>query len=83
MPGSWKNRRRVIFGTLIFCALAISYLIAFGKDMELHEVIANGLLLLAASVIGGYVFGAAWDDLNIMKHRAAPPPPEAPDEPVE
>ncbi|MCT8970568.1 hypothetical protein [Microbaculum marinisediminis] len=82
---SWTHRRRVVFGTLIFCAGAIAYLIAFGEDIRLHEAIADGLILLAASVIGGYVFGAAWDDLNVMKHgRAdqAAAPPQSPPNPA-
>ena len=61
-PGSWKNRRRVIFATLLYCALAVGYLIFKGEDTSLHQDIASGLILLAASVIGSYVFGAVWDD---------------------
>lgn len=62
MPGTWTNRRRVIFGTLLYCAAAIAYLIFRGEDTRLHQDIASGLILLAASVVGSYVFGAVWDD---------------------
>lgn len=58
----WKIRRRIISSTLIFCAGVILYLVLYGKDIQLHEAIANGLILLAGSVIGSYVFGATWDD---------------------
>lgn len=60
--GTWKNRRRVIFGTLIYCGGAIGYLIFGGEDNSLNAAIATGLILLAGSVIGSYVFGAVWDD---------------------
>lgn len=62
----WKNRRRVIFGTLTFCAFGITYLGAWGEDTRVNETIAIGLLLLAAAVIGSYVFGAVWDDKNVL-----------------
>ena len=72
---SWKYRRRVVFGTLIFCALAITWLVVRGEDIRLHETIAIGLIGLAVSVIGSYVFGAAWDDRNVMLHGGAPKEP--------
>ena len=63
---SWRVRRAIIIGTLIFCAAEIVYLTVWGQDTNLAETIANGLMLLAASVIGAYVFGAVWDDRNVM-----------------
>jgi hypothetical protein len=63
---SWRIRRTVIVATLIFCAVEIAYLTIWGKDTRLSETIANGLVILAGSVIGAYIFGAAWDDRNIM-----------------
>ncbi|WP_322893457.1 MULTISPECIES: hypothetical protein [unclassified Yoonia] len=64
---SWRIRRRVIIATLVYSALGVGYLIIFGEDLRLHEAIANGLILLAGSVVGSYVFGAAWDDMNADK----------------
>jgi hypothetical protein len=63
---SWRIRRRVIVATLLFCAGEIVYLTGWGKDTDLASTIANGVLILAGSVIGAYVFGAAWDDRNVM-----------------
>lgn len=40
----------------------VTYLAVFGRAVSLSETIANGCLLLMASVIGSYVFGAVWDD---------------------
>jgi len=63
---SWRIRRRIIIGTLLFCGGEIIYLTAWGADTNLHSTIASGVLILAGSVIGSYVFGAAWDDRNWM-----------------
>ena len=63
----WKNRRRVIFGSLIFCAGMVAYLAAMGDDSRLNETIVMGSFILAGLVIGSYVFGAAWDDKNLME----------------
>lgn len=78
---SWKNRRRVVIATLVFCAAVVGWLVVRGASTPLNETIANGLILLAGGVIGSYVFGAAWDDLNVMKNiggDAFAPDPERP-----
>ena len=59
---SWRIRRRIVFLSLVYCAGSVSYIMLFGDDSELNRSIVNGLILLAASVIGSYVFGAVWDD---------------------
>ena len=66
---SWRIRRRIIIATLLFCAGETIYLTGWGADTSLHAAIANGVLILAGSVIGAYVFGAAWDDRNVMVAR--------------
>lgn len=48
--------------TLLYCGGAVGYIIHNGEDSGLYSDIASGLILLAASVIGSYVFGAVWDD---------------------
>ena len=58
----WLIRRRIVNLTLLFCAVCVVWLIDRGQDTDLHKAIANGLILLAGSVIGSYVFGATWDD---------------------
>lgn len=70
---SWRVRRRIIITTLLFCAGETIYLTGWGADTSLHATIANGVLILAGSVIGAYVFGAAWDDRNMMSMRRRPP----------
>lgn len=63
----WWRRRIAIAGVLLFCALGVGYLIVFGNDTALHRDIANGLILLAGSTLGSYVFGAVWDDSSKRK----------------
>lgn len=63
----WKRRRRIIHLTLIFCAVLISVIAAFGGDTELNKTIVNAAFALATLVISSYVLGATWDDLNARK----------------
>lgn len=59
----WRLRRRVVFSTLAFCAGGIVYLMLRGDpDSRLHETIANGLVLTAASVVLGYLGFPVLDD---------------------
>jgi len=59
---SWRIRRRIIVATLLWCGAMVTYLSILGRPVQLSETAVNGLLLLMASVIGSYVFGAVWDD---------------------
>lgn len=59
---SWVVRRRIIIATLLWCGAMVTYLAIFGRPISLSETAVNGCLLLMASVIGSYVFGAVWDD---------------------
>lgn len=61
---SWTIRRRIVVITLLWCGGMVSYLSIFGRPVSLSETTVNGCLLLMASVIGSYVFGAVWDDKN-------------------
>lgn len=76
MRPSWSTRRRIILVTLLFCAGEVVYLTAWGRDTSLHETIANGAFILAGAVIGAYVFGAVWDDANVMSNLGRPRRPK-------
>lgn len=64
---SWKVRRRIIIATLLFCAFLVGYITVWGDDRSVLEVIVFCSFGLALSVIGSYIFGAVWDDKNVMK----------------
>lgn len=70
-PGTWTNRRRVIFISLLYIGVAVGYLIFKGEDTGLHQDIASGLILLAGGIIGSYVFGAVWDDNRKIRNASS------------
>lgn len=67
----WENRRRVIFGTLIFDALVIVALLAgwyYGlADHAFISVIAGAVILRSTAIIASYVWGAAWEDIRLWQ----------------
>ena len=84
MRPPWTQRRRVVFGALFVCAVLIlrfAFWPTEGIDTELAKLIVLGAFGLAGTTIGTYVFGAAWDDSNVMKtlgpeaYAAAPAAP--------
>lgn len=67
-PGTWKHRRRIIYGTLVYCAVAVPWLVERHEDSAMATQVVLALIGLAGAVIGTYVGGAVWDDLNARKH---------------
>jgi hypothetical protein len=67
LRGTWRVRRRIIHATLLFCAGQIAFLTFWGADTRLNETLAVGSFALAGSVIGAYVFGAAWEDISARR----------------
>ena len=77
---SWKIRRRMLFATLIFCAIAISVcwfgahdFLTVGKDMvvnrdafDVYKTIINASFQLSGILILGYIFGAVAEDWKKM-----------------
>lgn len=63
---SWKIRRRIVLCALAFCALCVIYAMAKSPTGETDNLIVMCAFGLAFTVIGSYVFGAAWDDRNYM-----------------
>lgn len=65
----WRIRRTIVIMTLVFCATCICYITLFGEDTRVNETILIGCFTLAGATIGSYVFGAVWDDNNIIKNN--------------
>lgn len=63
----WKNRRRVIFLTLLFFACIIGFITGWGEDTRLNETIIQFAFIGKLSIIGCYVFGAAWEDVTRLR----------------
>ena len=64
---SWFLRRRIIIGTLIYCAVSVAYLMTFAADTVVNGQLAVALTGLAGAVIGSYVFGAVYEDRAKIK----------------
>lgn len=61
-PDRWRHRRRIVYGSLIYCAVMIAWLGIWADETAMKTQIALGLLGLAGMVIGTYIAGAVWDD---------------------
>ena len=63
-----STRRKIVYGTLIYCALVIVGILAFGTPGNtLHE---SGLAWAFATFIGvvfAYVFGAVFDNWTVWR----------------
>lgn len=81
---SWTIRRRIVVITLCWCGGMVTYLSIWGRPVTLSETAVNGCLLLMASVIGSYVFGAVWDDKNraVFPDYPSQYPPQYPSGPA-
>ena len=65
----WVRRWKVIRAALIFCAIMISILtssilLQFGPA-ELSVRLVENFIWSALGIIGGYVFGASWENFKI------------------
>lgn len=66
----WKNRQKVIFGTLIFCAFVILYLMGWSDpDSRVQETIALGAFILGGSTGAAYIGWATYEDIARIKIR--------------
>lgn len=66
----WRKRRQVIYASLGFCGgiiiTVLVYAVTHGNIQLLAEM-ASSAWLGALAIVGSYVFGATWDDLNARK----------------
>lgn len=73
--GSWKNRRIYLLIVTAFCMFAIVACMFAPVPLGVATTVVPAAFFLLAAMVGSYVFGAAWDDLNKM--RLGSPEPEA------
>ena len=64
---SWKLRRRAVFGSLVFCALVVIWVIARWDDTRLAETLVISSFGLSGAVIASYIGGAAYEDVKLYK----------------
>lgn len=82
---SWRYRRAAVYLALVWSFWILTYLAIMGADTALSRAIVDMLGWVVMFVLGSYVGGATWDDLNRMRHgrltessaAASDPPPGA------
>ena len=63
-----RTRRRIVYWTLFTCAQLVIYVVAWGNpENTLHASTLSWAFTLAGMTIGGYIFGAVWDNQNVLK----------------
>lgn len=73
---TWPKRRKVVYVTLVFCALIIAFCLGAAvaaRDMRVVEAASDNAFYIGASIVFAYVFGSVWDDFNKRKHQAGKP----------
>lgn len=63
----WTMRRRAIFGSMVFGAVVIVYVMVRWDDTSLAETLALGGFGLIGTVVAAYVGGAAYQDVRLWK----------------
>lgn len=68
---NWPKRRKVIYGSLLYIAAVLGYIIWKATDLALYQQTAITLIGAGVSIIFAYVFGAYLDDKDKRKNNAA------------
>lgn len=61
---SWKIRRRIIIGTILYFAGLSGYLSVFRETTPLTVQIIIALIGAIVGIVTAYITGAVWDDKN-------------------
>lgn len=62
----WKNRRRTIRLSLLFCAFVIIYCVMTKNPSEVHKIAVEWSFITGTMLVLGYTGLAVWDDKNVM-----------------
>ncbi len=66
-----STRRSIVYVTLSFCAVLSAYVIGWGDPANtLHTSALSWAFTLAGMTIGGYIFGATFDNANVLKAQS-------------
>ena len=65
----WKLRRRAVFGSMIFAAVILVYVMWRWDSTSLAETLALGSFGLIGTVVAAYVGGAAYEDVRLFKRQ--------------
>lgn len=68
---SWRYRRRAIFGSMLFGAFVILWVLLRWDDTRLAETLALGGFGLIGAAVGFYAGAAAYQDVRLWPRRPA------------
>ena len=76
-PFPWKQRRWFLYLTTGGCALSIGYCLGMNLVSAVAETAVTMAFIIIGTNVGSYVFGAAWQDITMIKagRGAVPAPP--------
>lgn len=67
---SWAVRRRFMFVAAGFCMLIIFFVLWTELDTAPAEAAVTMAFVTLGGIVGGYVFGAAWEDISMARLKA-------------
>lgn len=57
----WRNRRRVMVGSLLFCMFTVAYVLMNDRQSSVAESAVTMSFITIMSTVGSYVFGKVWE----------------------
>lgn len=65
--GSWARRRRFLYIVVAFCMVCVAYVLWRDLTSSVAETAITMAFICITSSVGGYVFGATWEDVQTRK----------------
>lgn len=68
---NWRIRRRFMFVVAAFCMLTVGYVLLKDLSSGPADTAVTMSFVTLISILGSYVFGAAWEDINMAKIKGS------------
>ena len=62
---SWKFRRRAVFGSLVFAAAVVTYVLIRWDDTSLAQTAILSAFGLMGAIVASYIGGAVYEDVRL------------------
>lgn len=66
---TWAKRRNFMVSVCWFCGTVILYVLWKGEDSKIAETAITMAFITLTSIVMGYVFGAAVEDISKLKMK--------------
>lgn len=73
MKPSWKYRRRAVFGTLLFGAVIILWVLASGDERSVLDTVVLSVAGLMGAALSVYTGASAYEDVRLHKREEENP----------